>query len=63
MKKLRLSATQVAAFVARTGGGLLRSRLLQVWIGLCLVGLWVGTQARPEATRLAIEWFDLYLKK
>ena len=48
MKKFRLRKAQVVAFAARTGGGLIRNRLLQVWVGLCLLGVWIGAQSRPD---------------
>ena len=48
MKKLRLRQQELIAFAARTGGNLLRSRLLQVWLGLLAVGVWVGAQSRPD---------------
>lgn len=55
MKRLRLRKAQVIGFVARTGGGLLRSRLLQIWLGLCVLGIWVGAQARPDPTSIPFE--------
>ena len=52
MKKLRLRKAQIVAFAARTGGGLLRSRLLQIWIGLCVLGFLIGAQARPDPGKI-----------
>ena len=58
MKKFRLRKAQIAAFAARTGGSLLRSRLLQIWVGLCILGIWVGAQARPDPGAIPFE--DLF---
>ncbi len=58
MKKLRLRKAQVVAFAARTGGGLIRSRILQIWVGLCLLGVWVGAQGRPDPGSVPYE--DLF---
>lgn len=55
MKKFRLRQEQLIAFAARTGGGLLRSRLLQIWLGLLAVGIWVGTQSRPDPGAVPFE--------
>ena len=55
MKRPRLRKAQVIAFVARTGGGLLRSRLLQIWLCLCALGIWIGAQARPDPTAIPFE--------
>lgn len=55
MKRLRLRKAQLVAFAARTGGGLLRSRLLQIWLGLCALGIWFGAQARPDPAAIPFE--------
>ena len=58
MKTFRLYKGKLVELAAKTGGRLLRSRLLQIWIGLCILGFWIGTQARPDPDAIPFE--DLF---
>ena len=48
VKKIRLRQAQIGALMMRAGGLLLKSSLFAIWLGLCALRIWVGTQARPE---------------
>lgn len=55
MKKFRLKRANIVALAARAGGFLLKSHLFTIWLGLCILGFWVGTQARPARGTLPSE--------
>ncbi|HET9951402.1 MAG TPA: hypothetical protein VFS09_06365 [Candidatus Eisenbacteria bacterium] len=58
MKSIRARLSPLLAPVKRVGRFFIKSHILTVWVGLCVFGFIVGTQARPEPK--AIPFDDLY---
>jgi len=48
VRTFRIRQTQALAFAKRVGGIFLKSHILTIWLGLCALGYFIGTQARPE---------------
>jgi hypothetical protein len=48
VKTLFMRKAQLFAFSKRVGKIFLKSHILTVWVGLCGLGYFIGTQARPE---------------
>jgi hypothetical protein len=55
---LRTRPAQLFALAKRAGSFFIKSHILTVWVGLCVVGFIVGTQARPEPNEVPYD--DLY---
>ncbi len=55
---IRIRQAQLTALVKRAGGMILKSYILAVWVGLCVLGYLIGTQARPDPKRIPYD--DLF---
>ncbi|HSQ61393.1 MAG TPA: hypothetical protein VLT84_13390 [Acidobacteriota bacterium] len=55
---LRTRQAQLFALAKRAGSFFIKSHILTVWVGLCVLGFIVGTQARPEPGDIPYD--DLY---
>lgn len=58
MKMIPLRPAQLAALLKRAGGMIFKSYIVAVWVGLCVLGYLIGTQARPDPKRIPYD--DLF---
>jgi hypothetical protein len=56
--KVRFSSAPFVALLGRAGAFLLKSHLFTLWVGLCALGFWIGTQARPAGDLPHEELFE-----
>ncbi|HEU4724353.1 MAG TPA: hypothetical protein VFU59_03545, partial [Candidatus Eisenbacteria bacterium] len=52
MKIFRIRKAQLSAALKRAGGLIFKSYILAIWVGLCVLGYVIGTQARPDPDRI-----------
>jgi hypothetical protein len=52
VKIFRIRKAQLSAALKRAGGLIFKSYILAIWVGLCVLGYVIGTQARPDPDRI-----------